>query len=92
MVMRMRRQTAIGEVDAPAIKELAAGHDSNEHSRVTLLGDADGRDTLGFVLSPRLSPSVHELIGSGLRFFALPNLTAKRFHGRKVIRMPRPPF
>ena len=46
MVMRMRRQTAIGEVDAPAIKELAAGHDSNEHSRVTLLGDADGRDLL----------------------------------------------
>ncbi len=42
MVMRMRRQTAIGEVDAPAIKELSAGHDSNEHSRVTLLGDADG--------------------------------------------------
>ena len=44
--MRMRRQTALGEVDAPAIKELAAGHDSNEHSRVTLLGDADGRDSL----------------------------------------------
>ena len=42
--MRMRRQTAIGEVDAPAIKDLAAGQDSNVHSRVTLLGDADGRD------------------------------------------------
>ena len=76
VVMRMRRQTAIGEVDAPAIKELAAGHDCNEHSRVTLLGDADGRD------SP-CSSSRHvfllrftRLIGSGLRFFALPNLTA----------------
>jgi hypothetical protein len=74
VVVRMRRQTATGEVDAPAIKELAArearlddlptevaGPDSNEHSSVTLLGDADGRDSPGFVLSPRLSPSVHEL-------------------------------
>jgi hypothetical protein len=65
VVVRMRRQTATGEVDAPASEELAAGHHSNEHSRVTLLGDADGRDSPGFVLSPRLSPSVHELIGTG---------------------------
>jgi hypothetical protein len=43
----MRRQTALGEVNAPAIKELAAGPDSNEHSRVTLLGDTDGRDRSG---------------------------------------------
>jgi len=41
--MRVRRQTAIGEVDAPAIEELAAGRDSDEHRRVTVLGDADGR-------------------------------------------------
>lgn len=77
VVMRMRRQTAIGEVDAPASKEVAAGHDSNEHSRVTLLADqflaqpgrqgclrsqvTDRCDSLGFVLSPRLSPAIHEL-------------------------------
>jgi hypothetical protein len=42
MVIRVRRQTA-GEVDAPAIQELAAGRDSDEHRRVTVLGDADGR-------------------------------------------------
>jgi len=53
VVMRMRRRTTIGDHDAPTIKELAAGHDSNQHSRVTLLGDADGRDALGFVLSRR---------------------------------------
>jgi hypothetical protein len=41
--MRVRRQTAIGEVDAPAIEELAAGRDSYEHRRVTVLGDPDGR-------------------------------------------------
>jgi len=44
--MRVRRQTAIGEVDAPAIEELAAGRDSDEHRRVTVLGDADGRSSL----------------------------------------------
>jgi hypothetical protein len=44
--MRVRRQTAIGEVDAPAIEELAAGRDSDEHRRVTVLGDADGRGSL----------------------------------------------
>jgi hypothetical protein len=36
------------EVDAPAIEELAAGPDSDEHSRVTVLGDADGRRMLHF--------------------------------------------
>jgi hypothetical protein len=44
--MRMRRQTAIGEVDAPAIEELAAWRDSDEHRRVTVLGDADRRGSL----------------------------------------------
>jgi hypothetical protein len=44
--MRVRRQTAIGEVDAPAIEEFAAGRDSDEHRRVTVLGDADGRGSL----------------------------------------------
>jgi hypothetical protein len=44
--MRVRRQTAIGEVDAPAIEELTAGRDSDEHRRVTVLGDADGCGSL----------------------------------------------
>ncbi len=44
--MRVRRQTAIGEVDAPAIEELAAWRDSNKHRRITVLGDADGRGSL----------------------------------------------
>ena len=39
--MRVRRQTAIGEVDAPAIEELAAGRDSDEHRRVSVFDDAD---------------------------------------------------
>jgi hypothetical protein len=29
--MRVRRQTAIGEVDTPAIEEFAAGRNGNEH-------------------------------------------------------------
>jgi hypothetical protein len=41
----VRRQTA-GEVDAPAIEELTAGRDSDEHRRVPVLGDADGRPML----------------------------------------------
>ena len=45
-MMRVRRQTAIGEVDAPAIEERAAGRDSDEHRRLTVLGDADGRGSL----------------------------------------------
>ena len=39
----MRRQPALGQVDAPAIEEFAAGRDRDEHRRVTVLGDADGR-------------------------------------------------
>jgi hypothetical protein len=39
-MMRVRRQT-VGEIDAPAIEELTAGRDSDEHGRVTVLGDAD---------------------------------------------------
>jgi hypothetical protein len=44
--MWVRRQTALGEVDAPAIEELAAGGDSHQHRRVTVLGNADGRGSL----------------------------------------------
>jgi hypothetical protein len=41
--MRVRRQTAIGKVDASAIEEFAAARDRDEHRRVTVLGDAYGR-------------------------------------------------
>jgi hypothetical protein len=41
--MRVRGQTAIGEIDPTAIEELAAGRESDEHRGVTVLGDADGR-------------------------------------------------
>ena len=39
-MIRVRRQT-VGEIDAPAIEELTAGCDSDEHGRVTVLGDAN---------------------------------------------------
>jgi hypothetical protein len=45
VVVRVRRQTAC-EVDASAIEELTTGSDSDEHRRVTVLGDADGRRML----------------------------------------------
>jgi hypothetical protein len=38
----VRRQTA-RQVDASAIEELAAARDSDEHRRVTVLGDTGGR-------------------------------------------------
>jgi hypothetical protein len=41
--MRVRRQTGIGESDAPAIEKFAAGRDSDKHHRVTVLGNADSR-------------------------------------------------
>jgi hypothetical protein len=44
--MRVRRQAAIDEVNSPAIEELAAGRDSYEHRRATVLGDANGRGSL----------------------------------------------
>jgi hypothetical protein len=58
MVMRVRRQTAIGEVDAPAIEALATGRDSDEHRRVTVFGDADSRGSVR-------SSSRHALLSSG---------------------------
>lgn len=51
-MMQVRRQTAIGEVNAPAIEEIAAERDSDEHRRVTVLGHADCRGSLR-------SPSCH---------------------------------
>jgi hypothetical protein len=57
--MRVRRQTAIGEVDSPAIEELAAGRDSDEHRRVTVLGNADDRGS-----PPSLSRHVFLLLGA----------------------------
>jgi hypothetical protein len=46
MMMRVCRQAAIGELDAPAVEELAAGRDSYEHRRVAVLSDADYRGPL----------------------------------------------
>jgi hypothetical protein len=44
--MRVGRQTAIDELDAPAIEEFTSGRESDEHSRATVLGDADTRASL----------------------------------------------
>jgi len=41
VVMRVRRQSAIDEFDAPAIEECAARPDGDEYRRATVLGDAD---------------------------------------------------
>jgi hypothetical protein len=46
MVMRMRRQTAFGEIDAPAVEELAAARNRHEHRRIAVLGDAHARGSL----------------------------------------------
>jgi hypothetical protein len=43
VMMGVRRQTGLGEVDAAAIEELATSADSHQHRRVPVLGDADGR-------------------------------------------------
>src|SRR5262249_53879073 len=46
VMMRVRRKTAIGEVDATTIEELAVGRNSDEYRRVTVLRNADGRCSL----------------------------------------------
>jgi hypothetical protein len=46
VVMRVRRRTAFGELDVPAIEELTAWRDSHQHSRVSLFGDADSCGSL----------------------------------------------
>jgi hypothetical protein len=46
MVMRVRWQTAIEEVDAPTIEERTVGRDSGEHGRATVRSDADARGSL----------------------------------------------
>ncbi|MGD5468140.1 hypothetical protein QUS59_22960, partial [Xanthomonas citri pv. citri] len=43
MVMGLRRQTAIDHLATPAIEELAAGHDRDEHRRASVLGGTHGR-------------------------------------------------
>jgi hypothetical protein len=48
-MMRMRGQPALGEVDAPAIEQLAARRDGDEDRRIAVLGDADGCDSLRVV-------------------------------------------
>jgi hypothetical protein len=54
----MRRQTA-GEVDPPPIEELTATRDSDEHRRVAVLGDADGRRMLHLRFRHLLLPPRH---------------------------------
>jgi len=46
VAMRVRRQTAVGEIDAPAIEELTAGRDGDEHRRASVLSNADGGGSL----------------------------------------------
>lgn len=45
VVIRVRRKT-VSEIDAPAIENVAAGGDRDEHRRIAVLGDADGRGSL----------------------------------------------
>jgi hypothetical protein len=58
VVMRVGRQTAIGQVDAAPIEQCAAPLDRDEHRRVTVLGDADDRGSLH-------GPSRHLPLSSG---------------------------
>ena len=58
MMMRMRRQATLGEVDAPAIEQLATSRDSDEHSRIAILDDADGRGSLHLPFRHALPPAV----------------------------------
>jgi hypothetical protein len=60
-MVRVRRQITIGEVDAPAIKELGAGRDRDEHCRIAVLGDADSRGSLLVEFVLRLSSHVENL-------------------------------
>jgi hypothetical protein len=57
VVMRVRRQTAIGELDVPAIEERAAAREGNEPRRITMFGDADDcRSLQGLSFCYRLRP------------------------------------
>ena len=46
VVMRVRGQSPVRQVDLAAIEERAARCDGNEHRRVSVLGDADGRRSI----------------------------------------------
>ena len=75
-MMRVRRQTAVGQVDAPAIEEFAVPRDGDEHRRVAVFGDADGRGSLG-VRSRHVSQSgadYQDVTGAA----AMPDSTAFR--------------
>jgi hypothetical protein len=65
VVMRMRRQSAIRQVDAPAIEALAASCDGDEHRRPAVLRDTDRRGFAAFVVRPRLSRSGHAPAADG---------------------------
>jgi protein-L-isoaspartate(D-aspartate) O-methyltransferase len=46
--MRVRRQIAAGQIDAPAVEQLTPGRDRDQHGRVAVLGDAHGCRWLGW--------------------------------------------
>jgi hypothetical protein len=75
-MVRVRRQTAIGKVDASAIEELTVG-DSDEHRSVPVLGDADGRP------SPRSSSRhVSSLRGAPVRLGLFAHRVVQRASSR----------
>ena len=47
MMVRVRRQIAIGQVDAAAVDEIAPAANGDKYCRVALLGDAYRRGSLG---------------------------------------------
>jgi hypothetical protein len=72
MMMRMRREIAIGEVDVPAIEELAAVRYRNKHRGITVLSDTDGRG------SPR-SSSRHCILHRASKSRALAKPVARHY-------------
>jgi hypothetical protein len=42
-MVRVRRQSGLSEFDVPAVEDLSAGRDGDEHRGVSVLHDADGR-------------------------------------------------
>jgi hypothetical protein len=52
VMMGVGRQTGLGQVVASTIEELASGRDGDEHRRVAVLGDPDGRSKRGRICDP----------------------------------------
>ena len=45
-MMRMRRQSPFGEIDAPAIEEFAGGSNRDEHRLIAMFDNADAGGSL----------------------------------------------